>query len=134
LVNWPGRIPGGRVFETPTHVVDWLPTLIHAATGDPADDKAADKTTDKIAEGIDLWAALRGQSADLPDRTMYWKTPSASAVRQGDWKLIHHRGGDRQELFHLKVDPLEKTDLAGQEPERVGQLLALLKKLAENDL
>jgi arylsulfatase A-like enzyme len=125
FVNWPGRIPAGRVFETPTHVVDWFPTLIRAAGGGPADDNAA--------EGIDLWAALLGRSADLPQRAMYWKTPSASAVRQGDWKLIHHRRGDRNELFHLKDDPLEKDDLADKEPERVGQLLALLSKMAEDD-
>jgi arylsulfatase A-like enzyme len=67
LLNWPGRIPAGRVFETPTHVVDWLPTLIRAAGGDPADNQAA--------EGIDLWAALLGQSPPLPERVMYWKTP-----------------------------------------------------------
>jgi arylsulfatase A-like enzyme len=126
FVNWPGRIPAGRVFDSPTHVVDWLPTLVHAAGGDPAEIKQA--------EGIDLWSALRGQSKQLADRAMYWKAPSASAVRQGDWKLIHHRGGDRKELFNLKDDPLEKDDLAAKEPERVGRLSAVLSKMADNDL
>jgi arylsulfatase A-like enzyme len=125
LLNWPGRIPAGRVFETPTHVVDWLPTLIRAAGGDPADNQAA--------EGIDLWAALLGQSPPLPERVMYWKTGAASAVRQGDWKLIHHRRNDRRELFHLKNDPLEQQDLAADEPERVASLLTLLDKMAEGD-
>lgn len=125
FVNWPGRIPAGRVFETPTHVVDWLPTLIRAAGGDPAQCGEA--------EGIDLWATLLGRSTDLPPRLMYWKTPSASALRQGDWKLIQHRGAGRSELFNLEDDPLEKDDLAGKEPKRVGQLSVLLKNLAEND-
>jgi arylsulfatase A-like enzyme len=125
FVNWPNRIPAGRVFDSPTHVVDWLPTLIRAAGGDPADEKAA--------EGIDLWTALCGQSPALLQRTMYWKTPSASAVRQGDWKLIHFRRDNSHELFHLQDDPLEKNDLAGKHPQRVSQLLAHLNQIAEKD-
>lgn len=125
FVNWPGHTPPGRVFDRPTHVVDWLPTLLRAAGGDPAHCEAA--------EGIDLWAALLGRTTDLPPRLMYWRTPSGAAVRQGDWKLIQHRGGNRSELFQLDDDPLEKNDLAGQEPERVSQLSSMLKKLAEND-
>jgi arylsulfatase A-like enzyme len=125
FVTWPNRIPAGRVIEAPTHVVDWFPTLIRAAGGDPAEAKAA--------EGIDLWAVLCGQSPTLAQRIMYWKTPSASAVRQGDWKLIHFRG-NRSELFHLRDDSLEKDNLAEKQPERVSQLLALLNKIAEKDI
>ena len=125
FVNGPGRVPAGRVFDTPTHVVDWLPTLIRAAGGDPPQGESV--------EGIDLWAALTDRSPTLPDRVMYWKTPSASAVRQGDWKLIQLRRSGRVELFQLKDDPLEQTDLAAQEPARVAELSALLETLAAQD-
>ncbi|QDV36223.1 sulfatase-like hydrolase/transferase [Tautonia plasticadhaerens] len=125
FVHGPGRLPAGVVFETPTHVVDWLPTLIRAAGGDPRRLEAA--------EGINLWSALRGDGSSLPDRAMYWKTPSHSAVRRGDWKLIRERLGDRVELFHLGDDPTEQDDLAGREPERVARLQALLDELSGLD-
>lgn len=125
FVNWPGHVSAGDVFDRPIHIVDWLPTLIHAAGGDPARHQAA--------EGIDLWAALLGRSTNLPPRVMYWKTRSASAVRQGGWKLIERRGGDRRELFDLDHDPLEKSNLADKEPARVRQLSALLERLSAED-
>ena len=125
FVNWPGHVSKGRVFDSPTHVVDWLPTLLRAAGGNPGESEAA--------EGIDLWPALLGQSADLAQRAMYWKTPSASAIRQDDWKLIRFRRDGRNELFDLSDDPLEKNDLADKEPERVRELSSLLEQLAEED-
>lgn len=126
FVNWPGRIPTGRVFQTPVHVVDWVPTLVRAAGGDPTEDLPA-------AEGIDLWAALLGQSSSLPGRVMYWKTRATTAVRQGDWKLIQKDNAGRSELYNLKEDPLEKTDLADTESDRVSELGAHLKRMVEED-
>ncbi len=125
FVNWPGHIPAGHVFETPMHVVDWLPTLIRIAGGDLPPGGSI--------EGIDLWAELLGQSSTLPDRAMYWKTRAVTAVRQDDWKLIRFHRAGRTELFHLKDDPLEETDLADQQPGKVAELSALLKAMAVQD-
>jgi arylsulfatase A-like enzyme len=52
------------------------------------------------------------------------------AVRQGDWKLIRYPQVDRTQLFNLKSDPDEKTDLAGdpKHATKVKELMALLAK------
>lgn len=125
FVNWPGHVPAGGIMESPTHVVDWLPTLIRVAGGEPSQEKKS--------EGIDLWSALLGESQALPDRTLYWKTPAASAVRQGDWKLIYYPRDKRTELFNLNKDPYEKEDLSGKETGRVEALSTLLNQLAQDD-
>lgn len=48
------------------------------------------------------------------------------ALRDGDWKLIASLDFSHMELYNIKVDPRETTDLKDQEPER---FLALRKRL-----
>jgi arylsulfatase A-like enzyme len=40
------------------------------------------------------------------------------AMRQGDWKIVAPQDLSRFELYHLKQDPNETTDLREQEPAR----------------
>ena len=47
-------------------------------------------------------------------------------VRKGDWKLIHFLDDDHKELYNLKEDIGETTDLAEEYPERAEELFQLL--------
>ncbi len=49
-------------------------------------------------------------------------TTPVSAVRAGDWKLLEFLEDDHVELFNLKDDLGETTDLARQLPDKAGQL------------
>ena len=124
FLNLPGTIPAGAVLDTPTHVTDWLPTLISAAGGDPAEIGEA--------EGTNLWPRLTSGASSLQERTLYWKTPNGAAVRAGDWKLIQHNDG-KTELFNLREDPLEEKELSKRESDRVTALLETMKKIAAAD-
>lgn len=118
LLNWPGKVPAGRVVSSPTHVLDWAPTLIGLAGGDP----------DPSFDGEDIWPLISGQRDDLGERQFWWRTPKQSAARQGDWKLLlHGRDGENAELFNLADDPNEQIDLADQHPEKIAQLKALIE-------
>ena len=48
-------------------------------------------------------------------------TPS-SAIRVGDWKLIHRYEDDSVELFNLATDPSESQELAATHPEQARNL------------
>lgn len=120
FANWPKTL-APRVVTATTSVLDWLPTLA-IRSGAVVEPKW--KT-----EGVDIWPLLVGESPRT-GRTLYWKTARASALRQGDWKLIVTRGQDRQPgqklLFNLAEDPNETTDLASRQPDRVASLLKAL--------
>ena len=124
LVCWPGVLQPGQC-NAPVHIVDWMPTLCTLA--------GYSGETDLKWDGRDVWPAIRDPEAASAPRSLYWKAPNFSAVRRGDWKLIAANKGDDVELYNLASDPYETKDLAREQPQRVAQLQALLKKYAAGD-
>ena len=124
VVHWPGHIAGGRC-DTPIHVVDWMPTFAEMTGFEPGIDPQWD--------GRSVWNACCGHSGAGSERTMYWKTPNARALRQGDWKLILSGNAQKPQLYHLKKDPYEQADLAADEPARVTAMRNTLEHIGSKD-
>ena len=122
FVNWPGKL-APRTEDAVLTAADWLPTLA-ALTG--YETKAEMKL-----DGQNVWPVLAGESRGGM-RSLYWKTAKQSAVRVGDWKLVVGKG-EKAELFNLRDDPYEKTDLASREVLRVGELQAALAQQQQFD-
>ena len=63
---------------------------------------------------------------------MVWHYPHVrisrpgSAIRAGDWKLIHYYQDGRRELYNLNDDIGESHDLAGRLPEKAAAMKARL--------
>lgn len=120
FVNWPARLNGGRAIDAPVHVLDWAPTLIRLAGGEP--DPAW------RLEGRDLWRLLAGKDVHWEPRRFYWNGANqAWALRDGSWKLVVHASGDA-ELFDLSSDPLEQQNLIRRHPDRARQMRAWLEE------
>ncbi|MCV4940143.1 hypothetical protein OFC17_35745, partial [Escherichia coli] len=64
---------------------DLFPTFLSAATGAPYANARLD--------GVNLLALLRGATASLPSRSLFWGTGGAGAVRRGEWKLYEVPAG-----------------------------------------
>lgn len=128
IIRWPRRIEPRQVSHVPVISTDFYPTLI-AAAGAPA-------PRGQEIDGANLMPLLtRGQAPrrdalfwHYPSETGKWKERMASAVRQGDYKLLYFYLHDRYELYDLANDPGEKNDLASQQPEKVA---ALKQRLAD---
>ncbi len=118
---WPGQVEGG-ILEQPIAVHDWLPTLLEAAGGDPAD--AIDPY------GQSMWGAIaRGEQIDRALTTIGVGNSRASF----DWplKVVRHGQGDLQQigLFNVLDDPTETNDLSESNPEKLAELLALIEAI-----
>ncbi len=124
IVKWPARIRGGTKSEALISSVDFYPTFVDLAKGE----LPADQTLD----GKSFIPALEGAAPD-PDRAIFWHYPvyhhdvPASAVRKGDWKLIHFLVDDHVELYNLAEDIGESKDLSAANPKKVEELMELLE-------
>jgi arylsulfatase A-like enzyme len=127
ILRQPGVIPAGVTSAYPAITMD-LTATAWAAAKVPVPPQPLD--------GIDLRPVARGQIPAEP-RTLYFRTRAvdfrskvnditARAVREGEWKL-HWRGKSPQ-LFNLKDDIGEATDLASRRPELVQRLRAKLER------
>ncbi len=117
IVQWQGRLPGGKTFEQPVIALDILPTVLAAA--------GVQVSAERKLDGVDLLPYLAGRREGVPHEALYWRFGPQAAVRKGDWKLIRSEAAPPQ-LYNLASDAGEQHDLAGDQAERVKELEAML--------
>ncbi len=135
IVRWPAKFKPSKN-DTPVTHLDLFPTFL---------DVTQTKMPDKTLDGNSLIHIFNGKTDEiLENRALYWhfpiylqggnkdcqdplfRTRPGSAIRYGDWKLIQYFENNDLELYNLKNDLSEKSNLAAKNPEKVKQLLAML--------
>lgn len=118
IMAGPG-VPGGKLVDTPTQLLDLFPTVLEATGVRPTDE-------DTELPGTSL---LRIADGDCPDRIIFSEQHSAGAksavymVRRNAHKYVRYMEDYPPQLFNLDTDPLELHDLAG-DPAHAGILSA----------
>lgn len=148
IVRWPGKVPAGTVSDIPVWSPDLMPTFAALAGVD----------TPTAKDGTNILPILLDPNHCPPERKMFWhfpyyhpergftgapekigvndgltsKTRPHSAIRSGDWKLIHFYEDGREELYNLSEDLSETQDLAKRHPELARRLDGELKRYLED--
>ena len=129
IVKWPGTTKPGTVSDCLTSTQDFYPTILEIAgtTGDSKHNRDLD--------GVSLAPVLKNAKNTVLRDTLYWHYPHyypttspVSAVRQGNWKLLHFFENGSLELYNLAEDIGEKNNLAETFPQKTKELSVLLKK------
>ena len=127
IARWPGQIKPGSTVDAPVVGSDLFPTVLGLCRVKPP----ADRTID----GADVLPVLAGKAAAVERKIpLYWRLNMAPnnlhlAMRDGDWKLLASEDFAKVELYDLKADPKEATDLSERETERTAAILKRLKAL-----
>lgn len=143
---WPGKIPAATETAEITTMMDFLPTFAALA--------GAEVSPNKI-DGGNIWPLMAGtHDATSPHNVFYYfKGLKLEAVRQGSWKL-HLAVAERidegrnkrsdgkqpakisaptQQLFNVRDDVGETTNLAAKHPEILSELMTLAEEM-DSDL
>lgn len=124
IVRWTGQSKPATVSDRVTGFEDWLPTVLELA-GLP------DKPTN--IDGISFAPTLRGQTQ--PARPFLYREFPAyggqQAVRVDDWKVVRQglnsKAKIKTELYNLKDDPAETTDVAAKNSDLLTKLTDLMR-------
>ncbi|MEM8736833.1 MAG: sulfatase-like hydrolase/transferase, partial [Planctomycetota bacterium] len=118
FVRWPhGKMQGGRDVEQITAHVDILPTLIDLCGITAPEDVRFD--------GTSIRDLLSGTKTEWPDRILVTDSQRVkdpikwrkSSVMTSQWRLINGK-----ELYNIKTDPGQESDVASGYPEVVNRL------------
>jgi arylsulfatase A len=119
IVRRPGRIKPGAVSDQVIAFWDVLPTLAEIAGA----------KTPKEIDGLSFLPTLTGQGTQKQHDFLYWEMPQRNrleqAARMGKWKAVRHNVERPLELYDLKSDPNEGTNVASKNPEIVATITAL---------
>ena len=126
IVSWPAAIQPGTTSDLPCALWDFLPTALNAG-GQPAPTNI---------DGVSLLPTLIGQKQTNRHEFLYWEVHQdgfKQAVRMGDWKALRFGVDGPLELYHLKSDSGEKTDVAAKNPDVVARIEKYLKTARAED-
>jgi arylsulfatase A-like enzyme len=119
ILRWPGKAAVGTTSDQVLTFWDMLPTFAEISGA---------KTPESI-DGISMLPAWTGQSQKNHE-FLYWEFHEkgfSQAVRMGDWKAIRLPESKTLELYNLKEDIGEKSNVASQHPDIIAKIEDFLK-------
>ena len=126
IISWPFRVSPGSTSDLPCAAWDLLPTLA----------EAAHTSAPKNIDGISFLPTLIGAPQTNKHEFLYWELHDhgfKQAMRLGDWKAVRSGSDGSFELYNLKNDPGEKTDVADKNPDVIAKIAGLLKDARTDD-
>ena len=129
IIRWPGKIKPKTLDETPVILTDLYPTILEVS--------GIDSNVNYPVDGKNLLPLLK-ERKKLNNRAIFWHYPNfsfhrdnrlGSAIREGDYKLLHFYDNDSIELYNLRKDISETNDLSRELPQLALKLKNKLESL-----
>jgi arylsulfatase A-like enzyme len=126
-LRWPGKVNAGSRAEYAGQTFDIFATCLEVA-GIPAP---------PATDAVSLMPVLQGRTSSTATRELYFTRreggfvyggKSYEALIRGDWKLLQNDPYSPLELYNLKEDPQERTNVIKQNPRIARELQTALRQ------
>jgi arylsulfatase A-like enzyme len=140
IAHWPNGFSGGSQSEATICLTDLFATLADI-TGSKIPNNAAE-------DSVSFLGALKGTAKQVREATVHHSINGSFAIRKGDWKLAlcpgsggwsYPRPNETKDLdlppiqlFNLKTDHSETTNVYSSNPDKARELYRLLTSYVEN--
>jgi arylsulfatase A-like enzyme len=118
LMQWKGKIKGGKTIKQISSAIDLMPTLCDLA--------GIDLNVSKVIDGKSLKPLLLSKNPEWPERLIYNNWRGRTSVRSQQYRLDHEN-----RLFDMLSDPGQYKDISHDNPDVHDQLV--LAKTAWED-
>lgn len=135
IVYWKDRVKPGATINDYIIIEDFFPTILEMAG-------VGDYSVPQTVDGVSFVGLLDGTAAPDSSRILVWNTPNTwipveneeigqgygqtCAIRRGDYKLVYFYRTGKKELYNIREDIGETTDIASAIPELTDELGRLL--------
>jgi len=131
-IAWGPGIKGGAVKREFAHVTDVAPTIYELAGAKHPGTEYQGKEVLPL-RGKSMLPYLQGKAQKVRGEAdaVGWELGGRKALRKGDWKIVYSNkpwGKDAWELYNLAQDRAESRDLAGENPQKLGEMLVAWKQ------
>ncbi len=125
IVRWPGQIKPGSESDVPVYGCDIFSTI--------CDIVDIPLPADRVIDGASIVPLISGKPIQRK-QPMYWRNTFYEmriAIIDGDWKIVGNDDRTKFELYNIKDDRAETTDVSDKYPERFERMK---RQLIEHDL
>jgi arylsulfatase A-like enzyme len=120
IARWPGKIKANSVIDTRLWSLDLFTAC--AKLGE------AELPQDRFIDGKNPLPVLTGETIHSPHATLFFEYRNFAALHWGNWKIIREGPEEEWQLYNLKEDISETTDLAGKRKDVVDKLSAAFEQ------
>lgn len=125
IASWPGKIKPSTTSDHISAHYDMLATFADVGGYENLD----------ANDGVSMLPAMLSKENQKEHEFLYWEFPSYGgqvAIRMGDWKVVRQNLKNAKEptleLYNLKDDPTETTNVAASNPEILQKAAEIFKR------